>query len=83
MPNAAQIKAFIVGHVIPVIAGALATWLTSSQVLNIFHFTNNQVAAAISQVLVFAVTTVLAAFTSHHILLAGRAGGGVSEKAYK
>jgi hypothetical protein len=68
MPTSEQIKQFLVGVVIPPLAGALATWLASTQVFSVFHITANAAAAEITQVLVFGVVTGLAWLSSHHIL---------------
>jgi hypothetical protein len=68
MPNAEAIKQFIVGTVIPPIAGALATWLASTQVFAVFHITANAAAAEITQALVFGVVTGIAYLVNHHIL---------------
>ena len=70
MPTAEQLRQFIVGTVIPPIAGALATWLASTQVFSVFHITANAAAAEITQVLVFGVVTGLTWLTGHHILAA-------------
>jgi hypothetical protein len=66
--SAEAIKQFIVGVVIPPIAGALATWLTSTQVFSIFHITQSAAAAEITAVLVFGVVTGLTWLTQHHVL---------------
>jgi hypothetical protein len=68
MPNLTQIKQFIVTAIVPVIAGGLATWLSSTQVLAIFHITQNSAAAAISAVLVFGITALVTYLGAHHIL---------------
>lgn len=68
MLTAETVKQFIVGTIIPPIAGALATWLASTQVFSVFHITANAASAAIVQVLVFGVVTGIAWLTSHHIL---------------
>lgn len=66
--NTEAIRQFLVGVVIPPIAGALATWLTSTQVFAIFHITASAAAAEITQVLVFGVVTGLTWLTQHHVL---------------
>ncbi len=68
MPTAEQLRQFIVGTIIPPIAGALATWLASTQVFAVFHITANAAAAEITQVLVFGVVTGIAYLVNHHIL---------------
>lgn len=68
MPTAEQIRQFLVGTVVPPIAGAVATWLVGTQVFSVFHITANAAAAEITQVLVFAVVTGIGYLTSHHIL---------------
>jgi hypothetical protein len=64
-----QIKQFLIGSVVPVIAGSLATWVTGTKVLAIFGITKEAAAAAIVQVLVFGITAGLTFLVSHHILL--------------
>lgn len=66
--SAESIKQFLTGVVIPPIAGALATWLTSTQVFSIFHITASAAAAEITSVLVFGVVTGLTWLTQHHVL---------------
>jgi hypothetical protein len=68
VPTAEQIRQFITGVIIPPIAGAIATWLASTQVFSIFHITQNVAVAEISQVLVFGVVTVITFLVSHNIL---------------
>lgn len=68
MPNASTIKQILTSYVVPPLAGALATWVTSTQVLGVFHITRNTAAAAITQALVFGVISGLAWLSSHHIL---------------
>lgn len=80
--SAETIKQFIVGTVIPPIAGILATWITSTQVLSIFHITQSAAAAEITQVLVFGVVTGLTWLTQHHVL-AGHYTPGAKAAARK
>lgn len=69
MPNSAQIKQFLVGVVIPPIAGAVATWLVVHvHFLALFHLPAGSVAQSVASVLVFAVSAGLAWLTGHHIL---------------
>lgn len=67
--NLEAIKQFLVGTVLPPVAGALATWLASTPVLAVFHITANAAAAEITQLAVFGVTAGLSWLTAHHILL--------------
>jgi len=68
MPTAEQLKQFLVGTIVPPIAGALATWLASTPVLAVFHITTNAAATEVTQVLVFAVVAGLSWLTAHHVL---------------
>jgi hypothetical protein len=69
MPTAEQLKQFIVGVVLPPLAGALSTWLyTSVHLLSIFHITQGQVAKTITELGVFGITSLLGFLVSHHIL---------------
>ena len=67
--NPEAIKQFLISTVIPPIAGALATWLASTQVFAIFHLTQSVAAAEITEGLVFLVVTGIAWLATHHILL--------------
>lgn len=70
MPTAESLKQFLTGTVIPPLAGALATWLTSTQVFSVFHITASAAATEITSVLVFGVVTGLTWLTQHNILKA-------------
>ena len=82
MPTIAQIRTFIVGTIIPPIAGALATWIVSTHVLALFAISSGQVAYAITQIATFGVVTGLAWLTSHHILSASNAAKTPADKVY-
>ena len=73
MPTAESLKLFITGTIIPPLAGALATWVTSTQVLSVFHVQASAAAAEITSVLVFGVVTGLTWLTQHNILKANYA----------
>ena len=68
MPTSETLRQFITGTIIPPIAGALATWLTGTQVFSIFHVTASAATTEITQVLVFGVVTGLAWLTQHNVL---------------
>lgn len=68
MPTASQIKQFLVGTVLPPLAGALATWIVGTGVLAIFHVSTSEVAYEVTQIATFGVVTGIAWLTSHHIL---------------
>ena len=70
MPTSETLRQFITGTIIPPIAGALATWLTGTQVFSVFHVTASAATTEITQVLVFGVVTGLAWLTQHNILKA-------------
>jgi hypothetical protein len=82
MPTVAQLRTFIVGTIIPPIAGALGTWLASTQVFGVFHITANAAVAEITQIAVFGVVTGLTWLTNHHILKASSAGKTPLETTY-
>jgi hypothetical protein len=69
LPTPDQLRQFLVGTVVPPIAGALATWLTTHvHVLALFHIGSDSVALAVSQSLVFSVVTATSFLAGHHIL---------------
>ena len=73
IPSVAQIKTFIVGTIIPPLAGALATWIVGTHVLAIFAISSSQIAYEVTQIATFGVVTGLTWLTNHHILLASSA----------
>lgn len=80
LPSLDQIKTFIVGTIVPPIAGALATWLVGTHVLNLFNISTSEVAYEVTQIATFGVVTGLTWLTNHHILLA--ANTAKTPKAY-
>ena len=82
MPTAAQIRTFIVGTIIPPIAGALATWIIGTHVLALFAISSSQIAYAITQIITFGVVTGLTWLTNHHILLATNEPKTAKAKVY-
>lgn len=68
MPTASEIKQFLVGTILPPIAGVAATWIVGTHVLALFAISHDQLAYEITQILTFGVTTGVAWLTSHHIL---------------
>ena len=68
MPNDAQLKQFIVGTLLPPIVGALVSLIASTEVLNVFNISHDQLAAWVSAVAVFGVVTVIGWLKVHHIL---------------
>ena len=68
MPTQEQIQQFIVTTVVPLVSGALVTWLSSTQVLSIFNLTATSAAKVISAVLVFGVSAVITWLSVHHVL---------------
>lgn len=68
MPTLAQLKQFLIGAVIPPVAGALATWIVGTHVLDLFQVSKGQVVYELTQVLTFAVVSVLAWLSAHHML---------------
>lgn len=82
MPTAEQIKQFLAGVVIPVLAGAAATWLfVHVHFLALFHIEVSSIANLISQLGVYAVTLAVTWLTQHNILKglyapAAKAGAG-------
>ena len=68
MPSASQIKQFLLGTVVPPIAGALATWIVGSGVLAVFKISSSDIAYEITQIATFGVISGLTWLTNHHIL---------------
>lgn len=69
MPTTEQIRQFLAGSVLPVVAGAAATWLVVHiHLLALFHVSANSVAGALTQLGVYAISAGLTWLTSHHIL---------------
>lgn len=68
LPSSAQIRQFLVGTIIPPIAGVAATWIVGTHVLALFPIGKSQVAYAVTQVITFGVVTGLTWLTSHHVL---------------
>jgi len=68
MPTVAQIRQFIVGTIIPPIAGVVATWVVGTHVLDLFNISSSEVAYEITQIATFAVVTGLTWATNHKIL---------------
>jgi hypothetical protein len=66
--NPVAIKQFLVGTILPPVVGALATWLSSTPMLAVFHITSNAAAAEITQLAVFGISAGLSWLTAHHIL---------------
>ena len=62
------IKQFIITSIVPVIVGALVTWLSSTEVLSIFNISTTTAAGAITAVVVFGVSAGITWLSSHHIL---------------
>ncbi len=82
MPTGEQIKQFLAGTVVPLATGAIVTWLAGTKVLSVFGITGDVAAAAISQVLVFAVSAGIGLLVTHHIL-AGHYAPGAKAAARK
>jgi hypothetical protein len=82
LPTVDQIKTFIVGTIIPPIAGALATWLIGTHVLAIFNISSSEIAYEVTQIGTFGVVTGLTWLTNHHILLASSAAKTAKDKVY-
>ena len=68
MPTAEQIKQFVVGVILPPVVGALVSFIASTEVLNVFNISHDQLAAWVSAVLVFGVVTVIGWLKVHGIL---------------
>lgn len=67
--NTEAIKQFLVGTVIPAIAGAGAAWLASKGVLNVFGISSATATTDLDELGVFVIVTGSGWLTSHHILL--------------
>lgn len=68
LPTAEQIKQFLVGTILPPIAGAAATWVVGTHVLALFAISHDQLAYEITQILTFGVVSGISWLTAHHIL---------------
>ena len=76
MPNAEQIKQFLLGTVLPPLIGVLATWIVANvEVLNLFHINEASVAGELTQLGTFAVSALISFLTVHHILKPAATGG--------
>lgn len=69
MPSAEQIRQFLVGVVLPPIAGVIATWIVSTvHILNLFGVTSASLAGELVNLGTFGIVTLIGFLTSHHIL---------------
>lgn len=68
MPTQEQITQFLATTIVPLVTGALVTWLSSTKVLALFNLTATSAAKVIGAVLVFGVSAGIAYLSSHHIL---------------
>jgi hypothetical protein len=69
MPTAEQIRQFLVGTILPPLAGVVTTWIVANvHVLNLFHITEASIAGELTQLGTFAVSAAIAWLTTHHIL---------------
>lgn len=80
LPSVDQLKQFLVGTIVPPIAGVLATWLVGTHVLDLFRISSSEVAYEITQILTFGVVTGIAWLTSHHILSGSYTPAAVAAK---
>ena len=70
IPTSEALKQFLVGHILPVLVGVITTWLFATvHVFNLFGVSEGQVAGELTQFGTFAIASVLAWLTTHHVLL--------------
>ncbi len=81
MPTASQLKQFILGTIVPPLAGALATWIVGTGVLAVFKVSSSEVAYEVTQIVTFGVVTAIAWLTSHHILTGSYTPAVIKAKA--
>ena len=67
--NTEAVKQFLVGTVVPAIAGAGAAWLASKGVLNVFEISKATATTDLDELGVFLVVTGSGWLTAHHVLL--------------
>ena len=63
-----SIKQFLIGVVVPAVAGAGAAWLASKGVLNVFDISKGTATTDIDELGVFIVVTGAGWLTAHHLL---------------
>jgi len=69
MPSAESIKQFLVGVVLPPIAGIVVTAIVANvHVLNLFHISETQLSGWFVSMGTWGITTLIAFLTTHHIL---------------
>jgi hypothetical protein len=62
-----SVKRYVIGSVVPIAAGALATYLASKRVLNVYGISNGEAVTLITGGLTFVVTASASWLTTHHI----------------
>lgn len=69
MPNSENIRHFLLGVVLPVVVGIVATWIVATvHILNLFGITEGQIAGELSLLGAWGVTVLITWLTQHHIL---------------
>jgi hypothetical protein len=67
-PTPEQWRQYIVSAIVPILAGAIVSWLSSDRVINVFHLNEKAVESIVSELLVFAITAGITWLSTHHIL---------------
>jgi hypothetical protein len=71
MPTAENIQQFLLGVVLPIVVGAVTTWLLATvHIFNLFGITEGQISGELTLLGTWGIATAIAALHAHHVLAA-------------